>query len=112
MPRYIDADELKRRFEHISLIEWNKHATTSWAYAFGEAADMIDDMPTADVAEVKRGRWEYKERKEPLYDLMGVKTWGVAWQCSECGFIHTRIENHGRYFACPNCGAKMDEVEE
>ena len=54
MSRYIDAEELKRRYEHISLIEWNKRTTTSWADAFSEAADMIDDMPTADVAEVVR----------------------------------------------------------
>lgn len=76
------------------------------------AQKIVDNISTDNVVEVKHGRWEYKERRAPLYDLIGVKTWGVAWQCSECGFIHTCIENRGRYVVCPNCGAKMDEVEE
>ena len=90
MSRYIDADKLKRRFELISLIEWNFHAPTSWANAFGEAADMIDDEPTADVAEVKRARWK---------DLKTV------YRCSVCGYNMGWTPNY-----CPHCGAKMDEV--
>ena len=111
MSRYIDADGLLAKVPQASadIFENCRNCT---CLDSEQIKELIDAEPTADVAEVKRGRWEYKARIEQLYDFMGVKTWGVAWQCSECGFIHTRIENHGRYFVCPNCGAKMDEVEE
>lgn len=57
----------------------------------------------------KKGKWVFKERREPVYDLSGVKTWGIAYMCSECGFIHTVIEDFGQYAYCPNsnCGAEM-----
>ena len=65
-----------------------------------------------DVEFVKRkkGKWLFKERREPVYDLSGVKTWGIAYMCSECGFIHTVIEDFGQYAYCPNsnCGAEME----
>lgn len=60
----------------------------------------------------RRGRWEHYEHREPRYDIMGVKTWAEAYKCSNCGFIHSFIEDFGHYAFCPNCGAKMDEVEE
>jgi rubrerythrin len=59
--------------------------------------------------ERKKGRWLFKERREPVYDISGVKTWGIAYMCPECGFIHTVIEDFGQYVYCPNCGAEMRE---
>ena len=60
--------------------------------------------------EIRHGRWVHYEHREPQYDLMGVKTWAEAYKCSNCGFIHSVIEDFGHYAFCPNCGAKM-EVE-
>lgn len=60
--------------------------------------------------ERKKGKWIYVERKEPQYDIAGVRTWAVVYKCSECGFLHTVIENSGIYDYCPNCGTEM-EVE-
>lgn len=57
---------------------------------------MLNDIPTADVQEVKHGRWE-KIYGQPHIIL-----------CSVCH--STSVE--GRYNYCQNCGAKMDEVEE
>lgn len=59
--------------------------------------------------------WEpYGEEKVEVYDLAGVKTWAKKYICSECGFIHTVIEDFGHYNFCPNCGAdmraKQDEI--
>lgn len=66
-----------------------------------------------DVAhERKKGEWLFKERREPQYDLVGVKTWATAYTCSECGFIHTVIEDFGHYAFCPRCGAYMGEETE
>ena len=55
----------------------------------------------------KKGDWEYVERCEPRWDIHGVKTWGVAYRCSECGFIRMVIEDFGIYKYCPECGADM-----
>ena len=59
----------------------------------------LDDIPAADVAPVRHGRW-----------LPTAKWWqgGSAWkQCSECGILHC-----GKSPYCPNCGAKMDGVDD
>ena len=57
------------------------------------------------------GRWMRKTKVDGLYDISGVKTWGIKCQCDRCDFTTTVIEDFGYYTYCPNCGAKM-EVEE
>ena len=55
----------------------------------------IDDATTVDP--VKHGEWRYDEALE------------LEW-CSECGFGKRKGDKRW-YSYCPNCGAKMDEVE-
>lgn len=50
----------------------------------------ISDMPAADVAPVRHGRWKRYGKN--------------LGECSECGEI-VSVRN----YYCPNCGAKMDE---
>lgn len=50
---------------------------------------------------VKHGRWIDKEDPYGFFDHIPV--------CSECGCT-TKMREKYRY--CPNCGSKMDEVEE
>ena len=59
----------------------------------------LDTVPTADVVEVKHGRWEERPVNvgTPTTDLF----------CSECNFVSF----HWRYNYCPDCGAKMDKGE-
>lgn len=45
---------------------------------------------------VRHGRWRW----------CGEDRWNDAYECSECGKIHTDDSSY-----CPNCGAKMD-IEE
>ena len=52
---------------------------------------------TAEVVEPKRGRWI----NEP-------NCW---YRCSVCGEHYPSIRGYMTYNYCPNCGAKMDEVE-
>lgn len=54
MPRYINADALKDRFENLAYDDWNQGTGTTWANAFREAVDVVEDMPTADAVEVVR----------------------------------------------------------
>ena len=55
--------------------------------------------PTADVVEVRHGRWE----TETDYD----EFWGELdyYKCSLCGNLELR-DKQTPY--CPNCGARMD----
>ena len=56
----------------------------------------ISKIPTADVQEIRHGRWISN-------DLGGYK-W--AYYCSECGWVDGYPFND-RHKYCPNCGAKM-----
>ena len=59
-----------------------------------EQRKKIKAIPTADVAEVKHGKW-IKDRN--------------CYTCSECGFYYFANNSKANY--CPNCGARMDEEE-
>lgn len=77
-----------------------------WHYA--EALDQIIKLFDADVAPVRHGRWESYSIEPEAYDIAGVKSWAKKYRCSECGFLHTVIEDFGIYTYCPRCGARMD----
>lgn len=79
----------------------------AWRCAINCAEEMIVHLPSAE----RRGRWEHYEHREPQYDIEGYKTWAEAYKCSNCGFIHTVIEDFGHYAFCPNCGADMREAK-
>ena len=61
---------------------------------------IVADCPTADVAEIKRGRW--------------VKNNEYVYVCSVCGEEALNDEYGEQTLSpyCGACGAKMDEVEE
>ena len=60
---------------------------------------MIEDMPAADVAPVRHGRWEEASDGD-----------GIV--CPFCRTDFCTIIYDTEYFNyCPNCGAKMDEEE-
>lgn len=46
--RVIDADALRDRLQILGYDDWNQGATTTWAEAFKEFADMVDEQPTID----------------------------------------------------------------
>lgn len=56
----------------------------------------IIDIPAADVAPVRHGRWIEQEKY----------TFGVMYDCSICG--NRILDNGHSWNYCPNCGAKMD----
>ena len=60
------------------------------------AIRMVNLMPTADVQEVRYGKWIEKPY------LLGTSNF-----CSLCGENYGMP--HGKYNYCPNCGAKMDK---
>lgn len=107
MPRYIDAnaviEELRQIYNdcddwenHISqsdVAESEKRILTNRAsatkMAMIEVRMRVNEMPSADVVERKRGRWLNKGRK-------------IC--CSECGRVNFSKPNF-----CDECGADMRE---
>lgn len=64
----------------------------------------IDNLPTADVAEVRRGKWRGWHGDK----MIGVDEYRHYHYntCSECGKGNAVKSNY-----CPNCGARMDKEE-
>ena len=93
MARYIDAEKAKTFFEEIDAGS-RAHTTLLTPYEF---AEYLDEIPTADVQEVRHGGWISN-------DLGGYK-W--AYYCSECGWIDGYPFND-RHKYCPHCGALMN----
>lgn len=74
----------------------------------------INQIPAADVAPVRHGRWDNKAEHLPDpagFDLIPVRN---VWRCSQCGYpVINETEDPDRLFNyCPNCGAKMDQERE
>lgn len=94
MAEYIEREALKGAFQDIDA-----GCRDGWATSLSpeEAADYLaeylDDIPAADVQEVRHGKWE--EIRDAYGQLEG-------WMCKECGREMKAKENY-----CPNCGAKM-----
>lgn len=61
--------------------------------------DLVNKIPTADVAPVVHGKWIESANFDAGF-----------WVCSKCRFVSKAIAAHKLYGYCPNCGAKMDGV--
>ena len=94
MAEYIDREKVLEEFEE--WVERTGYLPKGTSYYY-ECRGCIEDVPAADVVEVKHGKWE-----ENRYAFCNV--------CSECGTIVDRIAikwQSGELNFCPNCGAKM-----
>ena len=92
MARYIDADIAMAYFDRFEKYNGECYFD-SVSEAVTEFEEIIDDVPTADVAPVVHSKWE-------------ICCDGYYPYCKNC-----RNEPQGRVMTkyCPNCGAKMDE---
>jgi hypothetical protein len=101
MAKYIDAEAVKEWvanwfYKHKLYHPYSKTNTIP----ITELYDILEQMPTADVAEVRHGRWEYKGKRGRF----------PACRCSICGNIENAdwviLGDNVNY--CPNCGSRMD----
>ena len=97
-------DEYIKRKAALALVKpdapEDEKAAVTIATAKKLIRSIIQRAPAADVAPVVHGRWI--EHKKYIF--------GTMYDCSVCG---SRILNNGHSWNyCPNCGAKMDEVNE
>lgn len=86
----------------------------TWAYCDGDCSRCTTTattqtsmvyliQPTANVVEVRRGKWErHYSRPNVFADLY--------WHCSACGYKNDNQWANVYHLYCPNCGAKMDVV--
>ena len=51
---YIDRQAIIDMFQRNAYDDWNQGVSTTWASAFSECADMVEDIPSADAVEVVR----------------------------------------------------------
>lgn len=101
MSRYIDAEELKKQIIGYGIVRegdfvriplYREHCAKMWTEMLRWFCEEVGLTPTADVAEVKHGRWLYDD--------------GAMHKCSVCGELSCCTSHF-----CGECGAKMDEEE-
>lgn len=101
MPEYIDRKALGIGKCNPDIFE-NK----SYANGWNAAIDLLEKAPTADVVEVKHGKWEYQNSDE-----YSDEYWS-DYKCSFCGNIITALSDEDElYNYCPYCGARIDGKE-
>ena len=99
MPRYIDADKI-----NAELMDEYHGMISDESMKIYKIMQMLDNAPTADVEEVRHGRWIYEGHHEMM---------GHAFQCSVCGrWMFTNFPKHvvEEYPYC-HCGAKMEDTQ-
>lgn len=123
MNKYIDEDLVNLKLKQIC-----DERNTSYGIQFGgrakDFAQLTDDIPNADVVEVKYGKWAKKEHWIPLardyevssvewedYDEKNHSMRKEYWHCSCCDYEASR-DTKPWFKYCPNCGAKMEEKTE
>ena len=99
MAEHIEREATIKRIKEVYCAGCNSYnGVRCRACGTGDAIDMIEDAPAADVAPVVHGRWSDAGFGElPKHAPYG-------WACSVCGGISFNNE----YTHCPHCGAKMD----
>lgn len=98
MDEYISREETIKRIKECYCTGCNSYnGVRCRACGTGDAIDVIEDAPAADVAPVVHGRWIEKS-------ALARK---IYFECSQCGAQenkHTAIKG----YYCWRCGAKMD----
>ena len=104
MSRYIDADRMKNGIMQYADVYGHISCGVT---SFNILVEQLT-KDTADVQEVKHGRWIEKPFE---FRCWGITTYSSVTDtvCSVCG--ESAIE-YAESPYCPWCGAKMDEVEE
>lgn len=111
MARYVDADALKdKMFNYYDCVNPNtsKDNYKGETLMNYEVVDMIegciDNAPTADVEEVRHGKWIYRGNNWKMEHVFECSVC-ERWMCT--GFPEYVVEE---YPYC-HCGAKMESIE-
>lgn len=96
MAKYIDKDALLNKMQerHEDLARDYNGDSEEYGMGFGDAMQLLEDEPAADLSEDEVGNWIRINDKE-------VK-------CSRCSLIRNIATQEGWNF-CPSCGVWMLE---
>lgn len=92
MKEYIDRTVVK-----VKILSWAVCIDNPKLLSKEDTMYCIDNIPAANVAEVRHGRWVRDKWPSGTHKLI----------CSECGEWSGK---KSRY--CPSCGARMDKEDE
>lgn len=99
MAEYFEREATIKRIQEVYCADCNSYnGVRCRACGTGDAIDMIEDAPAADVAPVVHGRWEFLGPNRLIKECM----------CGTCSVCKVRSKYIVDTMLCPNCGAKMD----
>ena len=90
---YVDVDKAIKKLES-NCVRCVDYLNCTHCHV-DKAIKGLKNLPTADVVEVKHGKWQKR---------------GNEKTCSVCKFIY--YSNNDEWNYCPNCGAIMDGRKE
>ena len=88
---------MKEYIERAVALDVVKRTSGDYVAAWSE----IVQLPAADVAEVRHGRWEF----------LGPNRLIKSCMCGTCSVCHVRSVYIVNTAICPNCGAPMDKED-
>ena len=102
MDEYIEMKALREAFDNADadVVEEYEDGGSDWGFGRQNILEVINSVPTADVAPVRHGRWVDNHCTECGMMPMGDEMW------KHCDFDPPSFEKFMDY--CPSCGAKMD----
>lgn len=101
MAEYIDRTALAEKLLGLA-VHYTEQGRIEAAKDYNWAITLLMAAPTADVAPVKYGRWEF----------LGPNMLNRGCMCGTCSACKVRSEYIVNTGLCPNCGAKMDGGED
>ena len=101
MKEYIDRAIAVKKFENYRR-DCEEENDERAVQIFEDCVFELMDIPAADVAEVRHGRWEF----------LGPNNLNRDCMCGTCSACHVRSVYIVNTAICPNCGARMDQEAE
>lgn len=110
MAEFISREATIKRIREVYCVGCNSyHGVRCRACEAGDAIDIIEDAPAADVATVVHGRWIGCNGEIIDWDENNPGCPRHSCFCSICkSWLTASDELPVIAYFCPNCGAKMD----
>lgn len=97
MKEYIERAIAVKKFENYRR-DCEEENDERAVQIFEDCVFELMDIPAADVAEVRYGRWEF----------LGPNRLIKSCMCGTCSVCHVRSKFISNIAICPTCGAHMD----
>ena len=102
MSDYIKREDVMQKF--ADFVKRSNNSDFVPAPTWNQAVQIVEDIPAADVAPVRHGKWIH-EKIESAESSIGF----FLTSTCECSLCHTFVQQESKY--CPNCGAEMRGAE-